>query len=181
MVLVATLLAFNAANASDWHKTDANSELTIYSDWDSVQKTYPFGQDKPVVSMWVKTEMVKPKAFKGFEDFPAIKTLKTKYSFQCAPRLSSDNTEWVTYDVKNNLIDSDAKPLTGDSFVSVVPDSMGESIMRTACMKQFVNELATIKLDDQSDANINRLSNLYIEFPSQFEFYRQSLEEENSK
>lgn len=168
MVLVATLLAFNAANASDWHKTDANSELTIYSDWDSVQKTYPFGQDKPVVSIWVKTEMVKPKVFKGFEDFPAVKTFKTKYSFQCAPRLSSDNTEWVTYDVKNNLIGSDAKPLTVDSFVSVVPDSMGDAIMRTACMKAFVNEMKEIDLEDKSEANLKRVLQLYNEYPQQW-------------
>lgn len=58
---------------------------------------------------------------------------------------------------------------------------MGDSMMRTACMKQFVNELATIKLDEQSDANINRISKLYTEFPSQSEVFKKLLEEENKK
>lgn len=168
IVLTVILLACDTAYASDWHKTDANSELTIYSDWDSVQKTYPFSQDKPVVSIWVKTEMVKPKTFKGFKDVPAVKTFKTRYSFQCAPRLSSDNTEWATYDAKNNLISSDAKPLAVDSFVSVIPDSMGDAIMRTACMKAFVNEIKEIDMEDRSEPNLAKVLQLYNEYPQQW-------------
>lgn len=144
-------------------------------------KEYPFGEDFPVTSIWTKLVLNKPKVFKGFEEMPAMKTSEIKYSFQCSQRLSSDNTEWAAYDKNDKLISSDSVKLTKESFVSVIPDSMGDSMMRTACMKQFVNELTTIKLDEQSDANINRISKLYTEFPSQSEVFKKSLEEENKK
>lgn len=137
MVLVATLLTFNAANASDWRKVAASSDgkYIYYVDKDSISNS--------------STRVIGDYNNKYITGFAQI-TYTKKSSERLKNKLYYTKQKWIVncnekayfksavydYDLKGDLGDtwvSNKSMLMVSDFIPVAPDTVGEAVIDSMC------------------------------------------------
>lgn len=124
-ILFAALLSISwtSAFASEWNSFILvnNEDSEYFFDAESVNKT------KDTVTLWVKSVQ------KSKVDKDGSWSMANNWQINCSKR-TLKGLSWSTYDSAGQFIRSNS---TGGLETSVVPDSVGEGVLKTACMADF--------------------------------------------
>jgi hypothetical protein len=120
-----------SAFASSWNYllTISNDDMEYFFDAESVNKT------KEVVNLWAKTVQTD----KAQDD--GSWSVAYNWKLNCAKR-TIQLMGWSTYDSTGKFIKSYSTPNTENP---VIPDSVGESVLKVACMADFPKNTPSTK------------------------------------
>ena len=132
-ILFAALLSifWTSAVASEWNNfaSVGNQDSEYFFDAESVNKT------KDTVTLWVKSVQ------KSKVDKDGFWSMANNWQINCSKRTIKGLT-WSTYDSAGQFIRSNS---TGGLESSVVPDSIGEGVLKVACMADFPRNTPSTK------------------------------------
>lgn len=134
--------------ASTWNFMTSSTESVYYFDADTVLK------DHEITTLWVKTvQMEKP-------DDAGNWAIASRWKINCSKQ-TIQTLAWTTYDKNGKYIRSDTR--VGSQDV-VVPDSMGESVLKVACEKNFPRDTSGAKYFKIKNNDVFQGTKDYVEY-----------------
>ena len=114
--------------AATWVPVAGNESMAAEVDRDSMRRT------GPKVKVWVRWLYVEPAELKGVYPKLTFQSLKSLAIYNCADK-TNINLQEVFYAERDGgqVVKTNVVPETATGYDEVIPDSMGEAILRFVC------------------------------------------------